>query len=188
MSEVTCPVSMSLEAETISTTTSETSVSVPIATETQMGVGYVATNAEVMAGETDRGVHPCGEAFLTPEQLKQSIDTINIDYSLEEQWTGKHWIDGKKIYQKTVVFGQVLVKGTLHSIPHNIPSMDTIVAAEHSQKMLSNAVVTLPNISTGDVRLYGFAFTDENILLKSHTVDTDHIEFRITIRYTCTDR
>lgn len=28
-----------------------------------------------------------------------------IDYSTEEQWTGKYWIDGKKIYQKTVDYG-----------------------------------------------------------------------------------
>ena len=26
-----------------------------------------------------------------------------IDYSTEEQWTGLRWIDGKKIYQKTIV-------------------------------------------------------------------------------------
>lgn len=25
-----------------------------------------------------------------------------IDYSTEEQWTGLRWIDGKKIYQKTI--------------------------------------------------------------------------------------
>ena len=29
------------------------------------------------------------------------LDTLN--YSTEEQYTGKHWIDGKKIYQKTFI-------------------------------------------------------------------------------------
>ena len=28
--------------------------------------------------------------------------TVRVDYSLEEQFTGRHWVDGKKIYQKTI--------------------------------------------------------------------------------------
>ena len=33
------------------------------------------------------------------------LDTLN--YSTEEQYTGKHWIDGKKIYQKTYYIGDM---------------------------------------------------------------------------------
>lgn len=82
MSEVICSPTMPLEAETVSTTTSETSaktvsktvsettVSVPVATETQMGVGYVATDKEVESGVTDKELHQCGPAFVTPHQIK----------------------------------------------------------------------------------------------------------------------
>ncbi len=27
---------------------------------------------------------------------------LNLNYSRDEQWTGEYWIDGKKIYRKTV--------------------------------------------------------------------------------------
>lgn len=36
------------------------------------------------------------------ETLANMQEIKGIDYSTEEQWTGLRWIDGKKIYQKTI--------------------------------------------------------------------------------------
>lgn len=48
--------------------------------------------------------------YATDEQLESAVNTINsvlltkqnkIDFSIEEQNTGRKWVDGKSIYQKT---------------------------------------------------------------------------------------
>ena len=50
----------------------------------------------VLGGSTDNSA-------LIPYQIIgiKFLDTLN--YSTEEQYTGKHWIDGKKIYEKTYI-------------------------------------------------------------------------------------
>lgn len=49
-----------------------------------------------------------------------------INYSFDEQFTGKLWVDGKKIYQKTIDIGS-LPDNVLKSVSHGIPNIDYIV-------------------------------------------------------------
>lgn len=44
------------------------------------------------------------EAVYDPESGQTLDKVIHPAYSTEEQWTGKYWIDGKKIYEK-VIYG-----------------------------------------------------------------------------------
>lgn len=48
------------------------------------------------------------------------------DYSTEETFTGKHWIDGKPIYRKVIDFGS-LPNNTTKYIPHNINNIDKVI-------------------------------------------------------------
>lgn len=48
----------------------------------------------------------------------------NFTYSTEEQWTGDYWIDGKKIYTKTVA---VDFSNNINIIPHGIASFGSLL-------------------------------------------------------------
>lgn len=52
----------------------------------------------------------------------------DLDYSTEEQLTGKRWTDGKPIYQKTVVWEGSATRNSFH-IEHGIENLETIVTA-----------------------------------------------------------
>ena len=56
-----------------------------------------------------------------------------INYSTEEQDTGLTWIDGKKIYQKTVVYDGVIpyVNGG-YEVAHNITDLNEVISWEGS--------------------------------------------------------
>lgn len=52
------------------------------------------------------------------------LDTLN--YSTEEQYTGKHWIDGKKIYQKTFS-GSIPTINNLYTQDFDCSNVDTVI-------------------------------------------------------------
>lgn len=50
-----------------------------------------------------------------------------IDYSTDEQWTGRRWIDGKKVYQK--VFNNISVSSGNTVIPNSVISnLDNVIS------------------------------------------------------------
>ena len=53
----------------------------------------------------------------------------DMDYSTTEQDTGCKWIDGKKIYQKTISLG-TLPNATTKSVAHNISHLNLPVKIE----------------------------------------------------------
>lgn len=67
----------------------------------------------------------------TVQEALEELDARTLDYSLEEQNTGRKWIDGKPIYCKTVDFGLFYPSNTgpIKIIPHNIP-LDTCITIE----------------------------------------------------------
>lgn len=54
---------------------------------------------------------------------------VNFKYSSQEQWTGNYWIDGKKIYIKTIDTGEIV--GTTanqnKTVPHGIEDLDMVI-------------------------------------------------------------
>lgn len=60
----------------------------------------------------------------TFNQMQDNIEeAIGEHYSTEETFTGKYWIDGKKIYRKVINF-QGLPNATTKEVPHNISNFD----------------------------------------------------------------
>ena len=84
----------------------------------------------------------------------------DMDYSTSEQDTGCKWIDGKKIYKKTVDFG-ALPNATNKQVNHNISNLDRIIRVEQS---IDNNGTGFLEISSGNpnnnvFNLYGTATT-----------------------------
>lgn len=112
--------------------------------------------------------------------------TCGVDYSLEEQFTGKRWIDGKKIYQKTVPFGD-LKAGEQLVVPHGITDLDQIVGLEGIQRSSDGVCRPMPYIAiTGSPTLDTFNITfavgKTAVQLFAYQMDRSGTGF-ITIRY-----
>ena len=120
------------------------------------------------------------------------IDTTNykdltaFTYSTSEQWTGEYWIDGKKIYQKTVTWSN-LSAGSI-SKAHNISNIDSIVDYKIFAKNSGGELFTFPCVYYGSgssgtfYDTYMFV-TKTYINCKSNISWSSH-EFYATIKYT----
>ena len=53
-----------------------------------------------------------------------------FQYSEDEQFTGKYWIDGKKIYQKTVIWTSTSSTAAQEKISHGIDDIDKVIKDE----------------------------------------------------------
>lgn len=125
---------------------------------------------------------------------KALLDTTNykdltaFTYSTTEQWTGKYWIDGKKIYQKTVTWSN-LSAGSI-SKSHNISNIDSIVDYKIFAKNSGGELFTFPcvyygNGSSGTFYDTYIFVTKTYINCKSNVAWSSH-EFYATIKYTKT--
>ena len=120
---------------------------------------------------------------LAWDPIAPSGDGVN--YSTEEQWTGKLWIDGKKIYQKTVVT-QGLPASTPKEYAHDIPNVEQIVGHEafyiHSGRMYP-----LPTSAPHPSEVEFSATSEKFRISTSRTIP--HIpDVYVTLRSSCTDR
>lgn len=54
---------------------------------------------------------------------------LNLNYSSEESFTGMYWIDGKKIYEKTINIGTLPNKGDsgVKNVAHGISQLDRVI-------------------------------------------------------------
>lgn len=116
-----------------------------------------------------------------------------IDYSLDEQWTGRRWIDGNKIYQKTVNFGQ-LPNNAVKKQPHGIVNMKDIVdfrGRAWYKSSTEEATVVLPHVNYQGSANYCInisIFPDTINILTWNAIGTLFPNCYVTIFYTCTDR
>lgn len=74
------------------------------------------------------------------------LDTLN--YSTEEQYTGKHWIDGKKIYQKTVDCGAV--GGSNKDVTVAVNNVEYITSFSGICKTTSNEFLSIGYNNSGN--------------------------------------
>lgn len=112
-----------------------------------------------------------------------------IDYSLEEQYTGKKWINGKKIYQKTFEFPDMLPPRHI-DLPHGIENLDKIIDMAGSA-FIDPWHITLPRPNIDDPRaslLLGCSSTDIRVITNWPTITHKLTNIIVTILYTCTDR
>lgn len=75
---------------------------------------------------------------VTKKYVDDAVDVL-VDYSTAEQPTGRKWIDGKAIYQKTVSFG-ALPNNTNKSVAHGITNLDYIITFESVTKRSSDKI------------------------------------------------
>ena len=112
-----------------------------------------------------------------------------IDYSFEEQWTGRLWVDGKKIYQKTVNCG-ALPNSTSKEVRHGIAGLDYVVAFDGTAQnpatgMCHHIRHVSPTASSYSVYC---TVTRDVVSFMTRQAYGDDAKTFVTILYTCTDR
>lgn len=110
-----------------------------------------------------------------------------VGYSLEEQWTGKYWVDGKKIYQKTVDCG-TLPKATSKEVLHGISNVDFIVNLQDAAKS-STYQIHLPHVDhTGKIWSVNTYVRGASVVFLTWEDCSAYTKTFVTLFYTCTDR
>lgn len=105
------------------------------------------------------------------------------DYSSTEYYTGRKWLNGKKIYQKTINFGY-LPNTTSANVPHNISNLDKII---HIDAVANNTTSGLmidyksPNTATE----IGIIVDSTNVTIGS-TANVSSFYCYVTLAYTKT--
>ena len=112
-----------------------------------------------------------------------------IDYSLEEQWTGRLWVDGKKIYQRTVICPALPNNKTSYH-PLNIQGLDMLVDLWGTSKS-DVSFLPLPHAGTTSqvaLLLSRVSADEQNIRFTSNSNYAVHSDVFVTVQYTCIDR
>jgi hypothetical protein len=130
--------------------------------------------------------------LLNPTVTEAGTNT-NLNYTLNEQDTGITWIDGKKVYQKTVDFG-ALPDGTqtnkAKSVAHGIVNLGLV---------LEFHIATIATIGDNTYRIGSTyvesdplqviaGYVDDTNIVISTGIDRTMFNAYVTLRYICTDR
>jgi hypothetical protein len=62
-----------------------------------------------------------------------------MSYSTEEQFTGKYWLDGKKIYSKTIIYNHTANSSSNFNVPLGIANNDLITKINYYTSLFSNS-------------------------------------------------
>lgn len=93
------------------------------------------------------------------KKLNKMLERDAIDFSIAEQDTGTKWINGKKIYQKTLTFGAV---GTgEQTVAHGITGIGVILDVSGYASQANSVTSVLPRLSSGTV-------SQDSIFFKRH--------------------
>ena len=106
-----------------------------------------------------------------------------VNYSTEEQWTGKLWIDGRKVYQKTFTTGILGKKDQRISIQHGIANFDMAVWGCGTTKN--------PNDQYGYIlpsHEIFWLYSPNEIIFIVKSDWNNYTETFVTVFYVCTDR
>lgn len=111
-----------------------------------------------------------------------------VSYSTDEQDTGKTWVDGRPLYQKTINFG-ALPNNTTKAVAHGISNLDRIVVM-FGTAYNTDTGFTLPLEDTdgaigitGVIRLFA---DDTNISIVTYRDQSMYDSTYVTIQYTKT--
>lgn len=112
---------------------------------------------------------------------------VYFKYSTSEQFVGDYWIDGKKIYQKTVSF--TVTNETKKSIAHNIANIDTIVDFDcicfNGTATYKMPIVYYSNGTAGTF-YDSYIYLGKTTIMWVNNTDWSGYTFYATIRYTKT--
>ncbi|MDR2153072.1 MAG: hypothetical protein LBO72_09640 [Helicobacteraceae bacterium] len=121
-----------------------------------------------------------------PRKYK-SIQPQEFQYSTDEKWVGKYWIDGKKIYAK--VFEQdytPTMSWEMYTIPIADLGIDRVVSAEGYADRLSDhhasGVIPYTNNMTGNLIEFRWGHISKESGIMFHAISNSDSEvFRVTI-------
>lgn len=141
------------------------------------GLTYRCVNAHT--GEWD-----ADDFIPTTIALELESGTGVIDYSTTEQITGKKWIDGKDIYQKTIDCG--VISGTSDiQIDHNITGIENVISLGGILKELSGSFIPLPYASPAGIDvMFRVSINATKIILTKGSTIPDGGSAYITAQYT----
>lgn len=127
-----------------------------------------------------------------PCECGDSGTAAGIDYSYAEQDTGLKWMDGRKVYQKTVSIG-ALPNTSRKEVPHGIVSVDFFIDFEvTSSRIASDAGGTashpLPYVNTNLKPDICFAANGKHVLTVTNNDWSHTRQTYATLKYVCTDR
>ena len=110
---------------------------------------------------------------------KVDFTTLAGNYSTSEQDTGYTWVDGKKIYKKTIEFGY-LPNNTGKNVPHGIANLGLVIDIDAYSSDGTNQL-QLPMVSTSTPVTLNI--TPSNILIVT-TSDRSPLHAWVTVYYT----
>lgn len=125
------------------------------------------------------------DAYTKDEIDVLLADKLNLlNYSTDEQNTGSTWINGKKIYCKTILLGAP--QSATVSIPHNIANIDKIISIKGLFCMSSAGAILSINTNVLGATIATLA-NRSNVMISS-TGAGGYDDNYVTLYYTCTDR
>ena len=123
---------------------------------------------------------------------KKAVKAENIDfttmpaykYSTEEQDTGKKWIDGKTIYQKTFIMGGLGLATTIKK-PHNISNLDLVIRIQGIAKENSiGATINLPHAADQQAYTVTVYADNTNVNIQTYADQRGYAQSYVTLWYT----
>ena len=110
----------------------------------------------------------------------------DMDYSTSEQDTGCKWIDGKKIYKKTIDFG-ALPNASIKNIDHGVANIARVVKIDGIISFGSNTWSNIPLVYQGVDSIYNAEFQVTTTQVHCATSkDRSNLSAIITFYYTKT--
>lgn len=106
-------------------------------------------NEEIKKRATNYSLCADGDGIRIDGGFGGKIFSSDLDYSTEEQLTGKRWIDGKPIYQKTIFYEGDIKNTSNFSIQHGISDLEIIVFSFVATKRKDGFIWEQINISDG---------------------------------------
>lgn len=124
------------------------------------------------------------------QESSYSCDYINDcnTYSTDETFTGKYWINGKKIYRKIINFG-ALPNSTTKSVAHGISNLDEVLLLNAIAKS-GTSYKTIPDVISTNAAQYltgqiKISISSGNIVIYTESNQSSFSAY-ITIEYTKT--
>lgn len=123
---------------------------------------------------------------------KKAVKAENIDfttmpgnkYSTEEQDTGKKWINGKTIFQKTFAMGG-LGRATTIKKPHNISNLDLVIRIQGIAKENSiGATINLPHAADQQPYTVTIYADNTNVNIQTYADQSGYAQSYVTLWYT----
>lgn len=116
---------------------------------------------------------------------KDGNELLNLQMSTDEHWTGKYWIDGKKIYEKIITWTglNVGVSTINHSISNLNEFIDYEVTCSNGEDFYRFPVVYYSGGNTGTFYVTYFILNVDNIRF-ANNYSWANYKFKAIIRYT----